>query len=85
MLAEFDRFELECDLSDLERMSNLAVSITHDVIGETRFKYSGDDGKVYEVVSHNLSPDNVSDARFAIFHLRDMIQALQKKYIEGAA
>jgi hypothetical protein len=60
-------------------MARIAFLTVFEVIGDTEFSRSGDDGQVFEVVSHDLTPDGVARALFAVGHVQDMIRAFQKK------
>ncbi|MET4487661.1 hypothetical protein [Bradyrhizobium sp. LA7.1] len=71
--------DLEGDLSEIAQMARIASLTVFEVIGDTEFSRSGDDGQVFEVVSHDLTPDGVARALFAVGHVQDMIRAFQKK------
>lgn len=71
--------DLEGDLSELAQMARIASLTVFEVVGDTEFNRSGDGGQVFEVVSHDLTPDGVARALFAVGHVEDMIRTLQKK------
>lgn len=71
--------DLEGDLSELAQMARIASLSVFEVVGDTEFNRSGDGGQVLEVISHDLTPDGVARALFAVGHVEDMIRALQKK------
>ncbi|SFJ72642.1 hypothetical protein [Bradyrhizobium sp. cf659] len=71
--------DLESDLSELVQMARIASLTVFEVVGDTEFTRSGSDGQVFEVVSHDLTPDGVARALFAVGHVEDMIRAFQKK------
>lgn len=71
--------ELEGEFSELAQMARIAHLTVFEAIGDTEFNRSGDGGQVFEVVGHDLTPDGVARALFAIGHVEDMIRALQKK------
>lgn len=71
--------DLEGDLSELAQMARIASLTVFELVGDTEFHRSGDGGQVFEVVSHDLTPDGVARAMFAVGHVEDMIRALQKK------
>ncbi|MGY4413206.1 hypothetical protein ACVWW4_004942 [Bradyrhizobium sp. LB7.1] len=71
--------DLEGDLSELAQMARIAFLTVFEVVGDTEFNRSGDGGQVFEVISHDLTPDGVARAMFAVGHVEDMIRALQKK------
>ncbi|MBB4362160.1 DNA recombination-dependent growth factor C [Bradyrhizobium sp. CIR18] len=71
--------DLENDLSEIAQMARIASLTVFEVVGETEFNRSGEDGQVFEVIQHDLTPDGVTRALFAVDHVVDMIRALQKK------
>lgn len=71
--------DLEGDLSELAQMARIAFLTVFEIVGDTEFSRSGDGGEVFEVIQHDLTPDGVARAMFAVGHLEDMIRALQKK------
>ncbi|MCW1994796.1 hypothetical protein [Bradyrhizobium diazoefficiens] len=71
--------DLEGDLSELAQMARIASLTVFEAVGDTEFNRSGDGGQVFEVISHDLTPDGVARALFAVGHVEDMIRALQKK------
>ncbi|WBL78797.1 hypothetical protein I3J27_38710 [Bradyrhizobium xenonodulans] len=71
--------DLEGDLSELAQMARIASLTVFEVVGDTEFNRSGDGGQVFEVIRHDLTPDSVARALFAVGHVEDMIRTLQKK------
>lgn len=71
--------DLESDLSEIAQMARIASLTVFEVVGGTEFSRSGDDGQVFEVIQHDLTPDGVARALFAVGHVEDMIRAFQKK------
>ncbi|WP_027577087.1 hypothetical protein [Bradyrhizobium sp. WSM1743] len=71
--------DLESDISEIAQMARIASLTVFEVVGDTEFRRSGEDGQVFEVIQHELTPDGVARALFAVGHVEDMIRALQKK------
>jgi len=64
---------MEGEISDLAQMAKIAELTLHDVIGETDF-----DG--CQVVRHDLTPESVARAIFAVSHVATLIEAFQQKH-----
>lgn len=71
--------ELEGELSELAQMARIASLTVFEVVGDTEFNRSGDGGEVFEIIRHDLTPDGIARALFAVGHVEDMVRALQKK------
>ena len=71
--------DLENDLSEIAQMARIASLIVFEVVGDTEFSRSGEDGQVFEVIQHDLTPDGVARALFAVDHVVDMIRSFHKR------
>ena len=76
--AAYRSFLMEGDVADLAQMAKIAELVLHDVIGQTDF-----DG--CQVVRHDLTPEGVARAIFAVSHVAALIEAFAEKHFGASA